>query len=109
MSYSTENIKIYLKNSKLFVFFLQITSSPRPTILRKRDHEGSPLKAAKNLTPVLQGTVSNQQHCVQAPASPPFIARPDSRGNGHSSGMLLLEKYGLHYISMGRFSCSLRR
>uniref|UniRef100_A0AAR5PK97 Histone deacetylase complex subunit SAP130 C-terminal domain-containing protein n=1 Tax=Dendroctonus ponderosae TaxID=77166 RepID=A0AAR5PK97_DENPD len=63
----------------------KITSSPRPTILRKRDHEGSPLKAAKNLTPVLQG-MNQQQNCVQAPASPPFLTRPDSRGNGHSSG-----------------------
>ncbi|KAJ8930195.1 hypothetical protein NQ314_017035 [Rhamnusium bicolor] len=57
----------------------KITSSPRPSILRKRDHEGSPLKAAKNITPVL----SNLPLQSQAPISPP--SRPDSRGNGHSS------------------------
>lgn len=55
----------------------KITSSPRPSILRKRDHEGSPLKVAKNLTPVLSSL-------PPAPPSPP--SRPDSRGNGHSSG-----------------------
>lgn len=55
----------------------KITSSPRPSILRKRDHEGSPLKAAKNLAPILATL-------PQPPPSPP--SRPDSRGNGHSSG-----------------------
>lgn len=67
----------------------KITSSPRPSILRKRDHEGSPLKAAKNLVPILSNLSSQQpQLGAQAqslpPASPP--SRPDSRGNGHSSG-----------------------
>lgn len=57
----------------------KMTSSPRPSILRKRDHEGSPLKAAKNLVPVLSNLSSQQP-----PLSPP--SRPDSRGNGHSSG-----------------------
>ncbi|XP_057670955.1 histone deacetylase complex subunit SAP130-B isoform X1 [Diorhabda carinulata] len=61
----------------------KITSSPRPSILRKRDHEGSPLKAAKNLVPILSNLSSQQSHCLP-PASPP--SRPDSRGNGHSSG-----------------------
>lgn len=58
----------------------KITSSPRPSILRKRDHEGSPLKAAKNLAPQL-GILPIQP---QAPISPP--SRPDSGGNGNSSG-----------------------
>lgn len=62
---------------------MQITSSPRPSILRKRDHEGSPLKAAKNLASALQ---TLGQQTSQAPASPPSPPRPDSRGNGHSSG-----------------------
>lgn len=62
----------------------KITSSPRPSILRKRDHEGSPLKAAKNLTPVLQ--TLNIQTPPHPPSSPPSSPRPDSRGNGHSSG-----------------------
>ncbi|CAG9767547.1 unnamed protein product [Ceutorhynchus assimilis] len=52
------------------------TSSPRPSILRKRDHEGAPMKAAKNLMQALQ----------TAPPSPPSPPRPDSRDNGHSSG-----------------------
>nr|XP_023019504.1 histone deacetylase complex subunit SAP130-B [Leptinotarsa decemlineata] len=68
----------------------KVVSSPRPSILRKRDHEGSPLKVAKNLIPVLanlpvQCSVSAAQ--VQSSLvsiSPPL--RPDSRGNGHSSG-----------------------
>lgn len=55
----------------------KMTSSPRPSILRKRDHEGSPLKAMKNLAPVLATL-------PQPPVSPP--SRPDSTGNGHSSG-----------------------
>lgn len=59
----------------------KVTSSPRPSILRKRDHEGSPLKAAKNLTPVLVGV---SQQLPPAPVSPP--SRPESRDNGHSSG-----------------------
>lgn len=72
----------------------KMTASPRPSILRKRDNEGSPLKAAKNLGPVLsnmvqqqqqqQQQVQQQQTQVQPPGSPP--SRPDSRGNGHSSG-----------------------
>ena len=57
----------------------KVTSSPRPSILRKRDHDGSPLKSAKNLQPVLSSLVTSP-----APISPP--SRPDSRGNGHSSG-----------------------
>nr|CAI5827700.1 unnamed protein product [Callosobruchus analis] len=56
------------------------TSSPRPSILRKRDHEGAPLKAAKNLQPVL-ATIPSAQQQQQPPLSPP--SRPDSRGNGH--------------------------
>ncbi|XP_060516637.1 histone deacetylase complex subunit SAP130 isoform X2 [Cylas formicarius] len=62
---------------------IKVTSSPRPSILRKRDHEGSPLKAAKNLTPVLQ--TFGQQSSIQGPLSPQ-PPRPDSRDNGHSSG-----------------------
>lgn len=52
----------------------KLTSSPRPSILRKRDHEGSPLKSAKNLQTVLSSVLS------QPPIS------PDSAGNGNSSG-----------------------
>lgn len=64
----------------------KINSSPRPSILRKRDHEGSPLKAAKNLSTALSNLSHQQQQQQQnaAPISPPI--RPDSRGNGHSSG-----------------------
>lgn len=58
----------------------KITSSPRPSILRKRDHEGSPLKAAKNLTPVLTNLTQQPLPSISPPS------RPDSRGNGHSSG-----------------------
>lgn len=60
----------------------KVTSSPRPSILRKRDHEGSPLKAAKNLAPQL-GILPIQ---TQPPISPP--SRPDSGGNCNSSGSL---------------------
>jgi len=58
-------------------------ASPRPSILRKRDTEGTPGKAAKNLNPLF-GTLS-----VATPSSPPSPPkRPESRGNGgaHSSG-----------------------
>ncbi|XP_066157431.1 histone deacetylase complex subunit SAP130 [Euwallacea fornicatus] len=63
----------------------KINSSPRPSILRKRDHEGSPLKAAKNLSSaaLLQG--ASQELPSQAPSSPLSPPRPDSRENGHSS------------------------
>ncbi|GFG33306.1 hypothetical protein Cfor_01801 [Coptotermes formosanus] len=54
-------------------------ASPRPSILRKRDNEGSPLKAQKNLAPVLAALNSG------APASPPSPRRPESRGNGGNS------------------------
>ncbi|XP_054282799.1 histone deacetylase complex subunit SAP130 [Macrosteles quadrilineatus] len=54
-------------------------ASPRPSILRKRDPEGTPGKAAKNLNPLFS-TLS-----VSTPSSPP---RPESRGAGgpQSSG-----------------------
>ncbi|KAG5883158.1 hypothetical protein JTB14_033409 [Gonioctena quinquepunctata] len=66
----------------------KVASSPRPSILRKRDHDGSPMKVAKNLIPVLanmpvQSPLPAQVQSM-APASPP--SRPESRGNGHSSG-----------------------
>ncbi|XP_069684282.1 histone deacetylase complex subunit SAP130-A-like isoform X1 [Periplaneta americana] len=54
-------------------------ASPRPSILRKRDNEGSPMKAQKNLAPVLAALSSG------APVSPPSPRRPDSRGNGGNS------------------------
>ncbi|XP_021935377.1 mucin-5AC isoform X2 [Zootermopsis nevadensis] len=54
-------------------------ASPRPSILRKRDNDGSPLKAQKNLAPVLAALSSG------APVSPPSPRRPDSRGNGGNS------------------------
>lgn len=51
-------------------------ASPRPSILRKRpDNDGTPLKAAKNLTTSLSMSVP----------SPPSPKRPDSRGNGNAS------------------------
>ncbi|XP_075214063.1 uncharacterized protein LOC142320247 isoform X2 [Lycorma delicatula] len=54
-------------------------ASPRPSILRKRDSEGSPLKAQKNLTPLLSTLT------VVPPSSPPSPPkRPESRGNGGS-------------------------
>lgn len=58
----------------------KMTSSPRPSILRKRDHDGSPLKAARNLTPVLTNLTQQPLPSISPPS------RPDSRGNGHSSG-----------------------
>lgn len=66
----------------------KVTSSPRPSILRKREHDGSPMKASKNLAPVLANLVQ------QPPVSPP--SRPDSRGNGHSSGT---KKSTYHFIN----------
>ncbi|XP_018325748.1 histone deacetylase complex subunit SAP130-A [Agrilus planipennis] len=62
----------------------KVTSSPRPSILRKRDHEGSPLKAAKNLNSSLVSAIIPQQNVAPPPISPP--SRPDSGGNGNSSG-----------------------
>lgn len=77
----------------------KITSSPRPSILRKRDHEGSPLKASKNLTPMLSTMAAavqhHQQHLPQQTSiSPP--PRPNSEGNDHSSGVYLI---GLFWFS----------
>lgn len=59
------------------------TASPRPSILRKRDHEGNSLKVAKNLNNVL-ASLPSQPQTSQLPLSPP--PRPDSRGTGNSSG-----------------------
>ncbi|XP_063228566.1 histone deacetylase complex subunit SAP130-like [Bacillus rossius redtenbacheri] len=56
----------------------KLTASPRPSILRKRENDGSPLKAQKNLVPVLAALSA-------PPASPPSPRRPDSRGNGGNS------------------------
>nr|CAD7567598.1 unnamed protein product [Timema californicum] len=56
----------------------KLNASPRPSILRKRDNEGSPMKAQKNLTPMLAALSSS-------PVSPPSPRRPDSRGNGGNS------------------------
>lgn len=94
----------------------KITSSPRPSILRKRDHEGSPLKASKNLTPVLstmaataavqqhQQSLHNQQlHQQQISISPP--PRPNSEGNDHSSGMENMFSFWFCDFSEGRQIC----
>ncbi|XP_044751847.1 histone deacetylase complex subunit SAP130 isoform X2 [Coccinella septempunctata] len=59
------------------------TASPRPSILRKRDHEGNSVKVAKNLNNVLASLPSRPQ-ANQLPLSPP--PRPDSRENENSSG-----------------------
>lgn len=66
----------------------KITSSPRPSILRKRDHEGSPLKASKNLTSVLSTMSAAIVQQQQLSISPP--PRPNSAGNDHSSGIYFL-------------------
>lgn len=52
----------------------KVTSSPRPSILRKRDNEGSTLKAAKNLAPLLASLQP------ESPILQP--SRPESRDNG---------------------------
>ncbi|XP_003427527.1 histone deacetylase complex subunit SAP130 isoform X2 [Nasonia vitripennis] len=57
-------------------------ASPRPSILRKRDHDGSPAKGvAKNLVPVLASMPS------ASASSPPGSPKGDRDGGGnHSSG-----------------------
>ncbi|XP_011306545.1 histone deacetylase complex subunit SAP130-A isoform X2 [Fopius arisanus] len=56
-------------------------ASPRPSILRKRDHDSSPAKSiAKNLVPVLTSLAARQSM-----GSPPGSPRADREGN-HSSG-----------------------
>ncbi|CAH0392825.1 unnamed protein product [Bemisia tabaci] len=66
-------------------------ASPRPSILRKRETDGSPLKAQKNLTPILasfgvttpaQNRDSRDNRDLTSP--PPSPKRPDS--GGQSSG-----------------------
>lgn len=58
-------------------------ASPRPSILRKRDHDNSPVKgAAKNLVPVLASLPP-----VTVTSSPPCSPRGDQDGGGcQSSG-----------------------
>ncbi|XP_066601843.1 histone deacetylase complex subunit SAP130-A-like isoform X2 [Prorops nasuta] len=58
-------------------------ASPRPSILRKRDHDTSPIKgAAKNLVPVLAALPSST-----SASSPPCSPRGDQDGGGcQSSG-----------------------
>ncbi|XP_076238834.1 uncharacterized protein LOC143181963 [Calliopsis andreniformis] len=60
----------------------KLNSSPRPSILRKRDHDNSPVKgAAKNLVPVLASLPP------VATSSPPCSPRGDQDGGGcQSSG-----------------------
>lgn len=66
----------------------KMTQSPRPSILRKRDHDGIPLKAAKNLNssfvPAAVPAAIPARPLRTASSSPP--PRPDSRDNGNSSG-----------------------
>ncbi|XP_025155797.1 histone deacetylase complex subunit SAP130-A isoform X2 [Harpegnathos saltator] len=53
-------------------------ASPRPSILRKRDHDNSPVKgAAKNLVPLLASLPSNR-----LTSSPPCSPRGDHDGGG---------------------------
>ncbi|XP_014598513.1 PREDICTED: histone deacetylase complex subunit SAP130 [Polistes canadensis] len=57
-------------------------ASPRPSILRKRDHDTSPIKgAAKNLVPVLTSLPS-----VPSTSSPPGSPRDQDGGGCQSSG-----------------------
>ncbi|KAE8742291.1 hypothetical protein FOCC_FOCC012170 [Frankliniella occidentalis] len=70
----------------------KLNASPRPSILRKRDNEGSPMKAAKNLTPLLQSMssvnpipVASLPSSVHPPSPPSPPKRPDS-GGPQSSG-----------------------
>lgn len=91
--YSQESLQESSLSQQLAPTPSKMTSSPRPSILRKRDHEGSPLKATKNLAPVLASLVQQPP-----PVSPP--PRPDSRGNGHSSGkmMVIIQKLSRNII-----------
>lgn len=57
-------------------------ASPRPSILRKRDHDASPIKgAAKNLVPVLASLPS-----APSTSSPPGSPRDQDGGGCQSSG-----------------------
>ncbi|KAL0132601.1 hypothetical protein PUN28_000394 [Cardiocondyla obscurior] len=57
-------------------------ASPRPSILRKRDHDSSPIKgAAKNLVPVLTSLASSRSM-----SSPPCSPKGDQDGGCQSSG-----------------------
>ncbi|XP_032689215.1 histone deacetylase complex subunit SAP130-A isoform X2 [Odontomachus brunneus] len=56
-------------------------ASPRPSILRKRDHDNSPVKgAAKNLVPLLASLPSSR-----STSSPPCSPRADQDGGGCAS------------------------
>ncbi|XP_057337772.1 mucin-2 [Microplitis mediator] len=58
-------------------------ASPRPSILRKRDHENSPAKgAAKNLVPMLTSLPLS----IAPNSSPPMSPRNDRDGGCQSSG-----------------------
>ncbi|KAF6214435.1 hypothetical protein GE061_009178 [Apolygus lucorum] len=62
---------------------LKQTTSPRPSILRKREPEGSPIKVTKNLAPVLSGLTVSASSPPCPPGSPP--KRPESGQSGVSS------------------------
>uniref|UniRef100_A0A146L083 Histone deacetylase complex subunit SAP130 n=1 Tax=Lygus hesperus TaxID=30085 RepID=A0A146L083_LYGHE len=62
---------------------LKQTTSPRPSILRKREPEGSPIKVTKNLAPVLSGITVSASSPPCPPGSPP--KRPESGQSGVSS------------------------
>ncbi|XP_034941423.1 histone deacetylase complex subunit SAP130-B [Chelonus insularis] len=58
-------------------------ASPRPSILRKRDHDNSPAKGvAKNLVPVLTALPNSSA----PPSSPPSPRNDRDTGGGQSSG-----------------------
>ncbi|KAF4526897.1 hypothetical protein B566_EDAN014519 [Ephemera danica] len=57
-------------------------ASPRPSILRKREHDGTPSKVQKNLGPMLAALLPSGNS--SPPPSPP--GRPDSRDGGGKEG-----------------------
>ncbi|XP_039279315.1 histone deacetylase complex subunit SAP130 isoform X2 [Nilaparvata lugens] len=65
-------------------------ASPRPSILRKRESEGTPLKAQKNLTPLLTSLSSASVPPPPCSSVSPPPPRPESRGGsggGNGGGL----------------------
>ncbi|EEB12193.1 sin3a-associated protein sap130, putative [Pediculus humanus corporis] len=78
-SYSSENSTLMISESPL-TSVSKLNSSPRPSILRKRDNEASPAKATKNLTPVLSSTSVSRS---ASPSPPSLHVDTNQQSNDH--------------------------
>ncbi|KAK6619097.1 hypothetical protein RUM44_003479 [Polyplax serrata] len=78
-NFSSENSTLMISESPL-TSVTKLNSSPRPSILRKRDNEASPAKATKNLTPILSSASVSRS---ASPSPPSLHVDTNQQSNDH--------------------------